>query len=219
MDTMESKKQLASQTAERLKQLILDEHFGLGEPLKQTEIAEILGVSRTPVREALKLLEQEGLVTISATGRTTVAPVDPDYLQELYEIRCQLEMWLIELAIPLQTAADLEKAREINEKLAVCTPDEWSALNREFHHILCRPANKPHTLAMIDNLYNSYNVRLRKPIHDLRNVQRSLRDHKELLAACAARDVEAARDRIESHILLSSHALIERLRATQSRQT
>ncbi len=217
MTADDAKTNAADQTINRLRQLILNNTYSMGAPLRQAEIADTLGVSRTPVREALRTLAQEGLVDISPTGRTTVAKIDPEILQERFEIRCQLEMWMLELAIPVMTQADLDKAEAINEKLANCAQEDWGQLNYEFHSALYAPANKPLALSMVKDLYNGARVRLRNPIYSARNVERSLRDHKELIAFCAAGDLQGACDRLESHIILHSLALLERLRAMQSR--
>ncbi|KIN78944.1 GntR family transcriptional regulator [Sulfitobacter mediterraneus] len=212
----QKKKRAAGQTVDRLRELVLGNTFSDGEALRQTEIAELLGVSRTPVREALKELAQEGLVQIGPTGRTVVAGVDLKLIREYYEIRCQLEMWMLRLAIPVMTDAHIQKASEINQKMLTCQPDEWPKLNFEFHKILCGPANKPHTMALIEDLYMGSITRLRSPMRMFRNPDRSVRDHNQILQACRNQDVQGACDRLESHILLNSHALIEHLSALQA---
>lgn len=214
--TSEKKKSQTGQTVERLRELVLSNRYAHGQPLRQTEIAEFLGVSRTPVREALKELAVEGLVEITPTGRTLVASIDPALIKEYYEIRCQLELWMLGLAIPVMTPEQLEQASAINEKMASCDEDEWEALNHRFHRTLCGPANKPHTLALIEDLSAGSMARLRSLTKSLRNRERSLRDHREIIDACRKGDVQCARDRLESHILLNSHALIERLAAVQA---
>lgn len=214
--TLEKKKSQADQTVERLRELVLSNDYVPGQPLRQTEIAELLGVSRTPVREALKELAVEGLVEISSTGRTVVASIDPDMIKEYYEVRCQLEIWMLKLAIPVITPEQLDQAYELNEKMATCDETEWGQLNFEFHRALSGPANKPHTLALIEDLNASCTERLFSLTKSLRNYDRSLRDHRDIIEACRKGDVQGACDRMESHILLNSHALIERLAAVQA---
>lgn len=214
--TLEKKKSQADQTVERLRQLVLSNDYLPGQPLRQTEIAERLGVSRTPVREALKELAVEGLVEISPTGRTVVASIDPAMIKEYYEVRCQLEIWMLKLAIPVITSEQLDQAYETNEKMAACDESEWGRLNLQFHRTLSSPANKPHTLTLIEDLNASYTLRLSSMTKSLRDYDRSLRDHREIIEACRKRDVQGACDRMESHILLNSHALIERLAAVQA---
>ncbi|MCG7625176.1 GntR family transcriptional regulator [Epibacterium sp. Ofav1-8] len=214
--TLEKKKSQADQTTERLRELVLSNDYVPGQALRQTELAELLGVSRTPVREALKELATEGLVEISPTGRTVVASIDPAMIKEYYEVRCQLEIWMLKLAIPVLTAEQLDQAFEINEKMANCNEAEWSQLNFEFHRALSSPANKPHTLLLIEELNASYTERLLSLTKSLRDHDRSLRDHRDIIEACHKGDVQGACDRMESHILLNSHALIERLVAVQA---
>jgi|GEM_PF-1269199 len=215
---MENRKtNAADQTVDRLRALILNDTYPMGAPLRQAEIADNLGVSRTPVREALKTLAREGLVEITPTGRTCVAKVDPNIIRERFEIRCQLELWMLELAIPVMAESDLAKAEAINAAMASCAREDWGELNFRFHGALYGPANKPLALAMVKDLYNGSRARLRNPIYSARNVERSLRDHKELIALCAAGNVQAACDRLESHIILHSLSLLERLRAMRPR--
>ena len=212
----EKKKSQTDQTVELIRELVLGNRYTPGQSLRQTELAEMLGVSRTPVREALKELAVEGLVEITPTGRTIVASIDPALIKEHYEIRCQLELWMLGLAIPVMTTEQLDRADEINEKLAICGEDEWKTLNNQFHRVLCAPANKPHTLALLEDLNVGAMARLHSLTKSLRNTERSIRDHREIVDACRKGDTQTAQDRLESHVLLNSNALIERLAAAQA---
>lgn len=217
MNTNENKQKTAELVAARLRDDILSDKLLEGETVAQADIAKKFGVSRTPVRDALKILAGEGLVQITSTGRTLVTKVLPEEIQEIYEMRCQLEKWVLSLAIPVMTEEDFAAARECSELMRQCTESEWSELNARFHSILYRPANKPATLKLLNELSQTINLRANKPIYKVRNTARSLREHDELIDLCEKGDILTACDRLESHIIMNAHALIERLKAVHAK--
>src|SRR5215472_15637926 len=104
---------ISSLTVEALRERILRGDFPEGAPLRQDALADELGVSRIPVREALRQLEAEGLVTFSPHRGAVVASLSLSEIDELFELRADIECDLMRRAIPRMTAEQLERANTV----------------------------------------------------------------------------------------------------------
>lgn len=127
-----------------------------GELLKDREIAERLGVSRTPVREALQRLSDEGFVQIESNRWTRVAPIDDDMVREVYEITSALESAATTAASPHLTSNDFDAMERANAQLAVALRMadgvEASRADAAFHEILVQRCGNSRMLRMLDDL-------------------------------------------------------------------
>src|SRR5436305_13939589 len=101
----------------KLRDWIIDGTLQPGETLRDQEIAQSLGVSRTPVREALRRLEDEGFIETALNRWTRVAPIDVAKTAETYAVIEALEVLALELAFPTLTRADLERLTEANRAM------------------------------------------------------------------------------------------------------
>src|SRR6185312_8402345 len=104
---------LTSMTADAIRERILRGRYPEGEPLRQDAIGTELGVSRIPVREALRQLEAEGLVTFNPHRGAVVSVLSLKQIRELFELRAEIEGDLIRRAVPLMTPEDYARADEI----------------------------------------------------------------------------------------------------------
>src|SRR5262245_28054724 len=104
---------IASMTITALRERILRGDYPEGEPLRQDAIADELGVSRIPVREALRQLEAEGLVTFSPHRGAVVSSLSLEEIDELFELRADIECDLLRRAIPRMTEEQLERATDV----------------------------------------------------------------------------------------------------------
>src|SRR5204863_159133 len=122
-----------------LKQWIIELQLAPGEILRDQELAMQLGVSRTPVREALRQLEDEGLVITSFHKWTKVAPSNLADIAQLYPVVAALETAALELALPRLTSADLQELEATNAALAQAITDHAhqhaTELDAQFHAI------------------------------------------------------------------------------------
>ncbi|MGO2512897.1 GntR family transcriptional regulator [Marinomonas polaris] len=210
-----NKQKAVLSVTEDIRAKILDGTYPEGMALSQVDIASTYQVSRTPVREALQILAGEELVEIRDTGRATVTTISPESFLEKCELRALIEVKLLELSIPLMGAEDIAKARELNESLKKCAPEEWTPLNYLFHEILYKPANRPLMQNVIKDLHHRHYARLKSFILSHRNTPRSLREHDELIDRCERQDIEGACYALESHIMMSAYALAEQLKSQQ----
>src|SRR5215211_5453414 len=127
---------IASMTVEALRERILRGDYPEGEPLRQDALADELGVSRIPVREALRQLEAEGLVTFNPHRGAVVSTLSLSEIDELFELRADIETDLLRRAIPKTTAEQLERATDVLDEferaLTAGEAARWGPLNWRF---------------------------------------------------------------------------------------
>jgi DNA-binding GntR family transcriptional regulator len=199
---------IAAEAAEMLRQRILAGELRAGQPIRQEQIAQEMGVSRIPLREALKQLEAEGFVTIAPHKGAVVATLSAAEAEELFALRLQLEAWLLRDAIPRMREADFAHLDAIiDESRAPDTLARWGELNWQFHEALYRPAGRPVSLRFLKRIHDNLDRYLRLQIAITRDWDRAYRDHQDLVALSRERNVEAALALLEDHILGTAKAL------------
>lgn len=188
--------------AEVLREGILAGRFPRGARLKQAEIAQMLDISITPVREAFRILEAEGYV-LSITHRgVVVAPFDASATHEIMELRVMLESRLAAAAMQNMTPqdeAELAKLERDFEK-AITQGDRPSvrAMNYRFHSHLYSLAQRPQTLHFVQVLWAKYPFDLINLIAD--RPGRAAKEHAAILKAIARRDQKALLAAVRDHI-------------------
>lgn len=193
---------VTSQVADALRQWILMGKLAGGEHVGQDTIAEELGVSRVPVREALLMLEAEGLIVRKKYKGAFVAEISLEELHETYQLRVLLEGHLFEKSLPLIKEDDLRRAEEIiRQSDAAATNDEWMRLNIEFHLTLYRPANLPVTMQTLRSMLNRTDryFRLQQVISPtVRDESRN--QHQHIIDVIRSGDRQAALVLMRQHI-------------------
>ena len=128
----------------RLRQLILDGTLPPGSALSQLQLSRTLGVSRTPLREALRMLQEEGLVDAEPNQRARVNGFDSSDLESVYSTRILLESFGVSLTIPTFGADDVAAAEDALRRMRSATQHEdfaeWQHAHRDFHRVLVRGA-------------------------------------------------------------------------------
>jgi len=169
------------------------------------EIASNLGVSRTPVREAISRLEVEGLVTIVPRRGVFVADPSPKDIKDLYEVREVLEVLAVELAVPLlRDEEDLSRLGRILEEFKVALDDHeylvCFELDRKFHDQLVKLSGN-NKLIEIDRLLDG-NIQVTRWIHcrDQHRQELAYREHRMILDALARKDAALASKLVRDHI-------------------
>jgi len=177
-------------TLDALRHDILTGAFAPGEQLVQETLAERYGVSRVPIREALKVLETEGQVEHERHRGYFVATLSVDELQEVYAIRRLLEAELIKAAVPLIADADIARykalAREVSSAKGVTNV---AAANREFHFAIFEAARKPRTLKLVAQLWDATDPYRAVYFAEQVNRERIEHEHELMVQALAARDI------------------------------
>lgn len=195
---------LRQQIADALQNAILGGEMKPGEALVETEIASRLGVSRAPVREALQLLANSGLVETVPYRGTTVRALSPSDIEEVYSLRTVLESFALRRAMVRDAAALASELRAICDAMALhAASGDWAKVSAEderFHHTLI--ARSEHRL--LEQVWSEVHVRVRQ-IMALRNLQNDdsmtiVYNHFPILEAIEAGDDESARRRLADHI-------------------
>jgi DNA-binding GntR family transcriptional regulator len=124
-----------------------------GERLPQDRIAEVMGVSRIPVRAALRRLEAEGFVDFVAHKGATVRSLSPKDIAEIYDLRALLETYALRAAASQVTKKELDEFERLAQRLDDTTdPDEWVELRQQFYERLYEIADRPRTTELIAKL-------------------------------------------------------------------
>ncbi|WP_342046975.1 GntR family transcriptional regulator [Bacillus sp. OTU530] len=190
-----------------------------GKTVLEREMAEILGMSRTPVREALVRLEMEGWVRLIPRRGFVVAPIVADDLQQIYEVVEALDGIAGSLATKRATSEELdqldrlieeqEKALELGDLLA------WTTLDEQFHQFIVDLAQNPRLRGIMDSqsdqLYRArlYTIKLRP------RPTQSIMDHKAIVTVMRTGEPEAARIMLQSHRYRARKEILEVIRSLE----
>lgn len=203
--------------AERLRQDIAAGKYEDGEPLRQDELARVFGVSKIPVREALQQLKSEGLIAFHHNRGSVVVGASVEEVAEVYSMRAALEELALTNAVPLLDAFDLRRAELALADLDATTdPAGWPRLNWEFHASLYRPARMPRLLRVLESLHNSVARYLLIYLAEEPHRRASQAEHRQLVEACRAQDVEGAHRVLRRHLEAASQQSQAHLRAVHA---
>lgn len=192
--------------------LILSGDAPPGTQLTEAQLADICGVSRTPVREALRRLETELYLIRSDSQRIFVADWNSDDLAEMFTLRAMLEAHAAGRAATRIDGAALDQLRAANDRIAAAaaadTPDVATFLseNRCFHDIVIAAAGSPRLAAMLAAIVEQPVVRRTAARYSRTELARSIHEHGELIQAFATRDADWARAVMTGHIRRAFHA-------------
>lgn len=196
-----------------LRRAIIDGTLASGEPIRQDQLAADFGVSRMPVREALRQLEAEGLVEFTPHRGAVVATIEARDILEICEIRVLLECYAIAKAATETDEASLQRAEDILDELDAETDvARWGELNRRFHMTLYAGLKGTRLYTMIEGQYLYLDRVVRLVLSQLDYAGISQREHREMLEHLRAGDAEAAAQAMRTHLTKSfSHlaALLE----------
>ncbi|MFB7511919.1 MULTISPECIES: GntR family transcriptional regulator [unclassified Streptomyces] len=184
---------------EAIKHDILTGGLPPGQALVETELAARFGVSKTPVREALKTLAGSGLVVMSQYKGVTVRMVDADMARAVYDVRLLLEPEAVRRAVA--SGASLDAAHEaLHRAASAADPAERSLANREFHRALYLPCGNPLLGRMLDEVRDQAALVSTVAWAAVPSWEREAAEHEEILRLAAARDVEGAGRAVHDHI-------------------
>jgi DNA-binding GntR family transcriptional regulator len=186
-----------------IRELIITGELTAGEQLRQRDLARRFGVSQTPVREAMRRLESEGLVIGDTHRGFTVAAGDAGPVEENFQIRAALESLGASLAARKIDAAGISRLQDLNRQMAALAENDprYAGLNREFHFTLYEYSRSPLLMSLMRLLWAS----LRGGPRVLRTHAESARQHDAILDALRAGDAEAAAARTYQHIMDVQH--------------
>lgn len=192
----------AVQAYQSLLEAIKSGELAPGTRLREVELAVRLGISRTPLREALGRLESEGLLTNEANHGLVVTKLDHNMITELYQMREVLEGTAAGLAARHASDIEISVLRDIVERDTELLNDhaKLAANNRAFHDMLYRCAHNRYLLKTLNSLHESMSLLGRTTLSAPNRGQASAAEHMELVQALESRDAEAAEQIIRKHI-------------------
>jgi DNA-binding GntR family transcriptional regulator len=182
-----------------IRELVITGELAAGEQLRQRDLAQRFHVSQTPVREAMRRLESEGLLVCDThRGFTVVAP-DDGRIEENFQIRAALESLGASLAARKIDVEGLARLRDLNDQMRALADDDpsYAELNREFHFTVYEYAHSPLLLSLMRLLW----AWLYGGPKALRTHAESARRHDEIFKALADGDAAAASTRTYHHIM------------------
>ena len=181
----------------------------------EIKLANELGVSRTPVREAIRKLELEGLVIMTARKGAEVAPINEKDLKEVLEIRKSLESLACELACKNASAEDIVKMRVLNEAIEKAVKEEnieeITKQDVDFHEAIYTTTKNDRLVHMLHQL-KEHIFRYRfEYIKDMKNKEMIVEEHKKIIAAIEQNNAKAACKEIERHIEVQEKYILNTL--------
>jgi DNA-binding GntR family transcriptional regulator len=196
-----------------LRESIIDGTLPSGEELNQAQIAERLGISRGPVREALGQLEQEGLIRSVPYKGVVVTPLDPNYVRELYSLRVALETFALRIGMARRDAEDVDALTQIVDGMRAAAkrgdaPD-LARLDLRFHSTIIRMARN----GLLDRAWTPLKIGVQRCLHSRHRIYGSLDEvvgtHPVLLEAIRRGDATTASELLEQHIIDAGNKLCD----------
>ena len=187
-----------------LREAIVTGELKPGERLMEIKLANEMGVSRTPVREAIRKLEQEGLVHLTARKGAEVAPINAKDLKEVLEIRKALEGLACQMACQNASDEDIQKLEEINLQIGAAISEndieKIAKLDVRFHEQICIYSANSQLIMILSRLKEHiYRYRL-EYIADIKNKNAILEEHSKIIQDMYKKNEKAVKKDIEHHI-------------------
>ena len=206
---MQGPRTVAEQVANVLREAIANGTIKAGTPLRQDELAEQFGFSRMPIRDALRQLEAEGIVSIHPTKGAHVARMDSAEIGEIYALRELLESEALRLSVPGLAGTKLDEAEQVLDQIdAERNVGRWGALNRAFHLALYDACGNRRLLGLIEAHHNAADRYVRILLSNLDHRNRSQTEHRDLRAACRRRDGGRAVSILTQHLREGGETLV-----------
>lgn len=203
------KRSLAEDVAERLRNAILSGQLAPGEHLVEAMLSDLMGVSRGPIRQALNRLEREGLVVVSPTGRSYVARLSREDLEEVFSLRRALERLALEYACMRASPEDVHELQVVVDAMASSiargiSEKEAAELDLRFHDVVYQASGHRRLLDYWTTLRPQvYIIMLSRNVAGADFRDAAVRGHQDILDAIAARNATRALELGEQHMLVA----------------
>lgn len=174
--------------ADLIRQAIREKVFAPGAPLVQEDLAQRFGVSRSPVREALRTLAAEGLVTMPLGEGATVRRLSKEDLEEIYDLRIALEPLIAPHVVSEASGRDIAHLEGLVKAMAAASPDEWMRANYEFHRSIYRLTGRVRTESILTGLLSAVQPYSQENIEQLGGRAQADAEHEQMIEAIRAGD-------------------------------
>lgn len=185
---------------EELRSRILNGRFEPGSTLNQEVLASSLGLSITPLREAIRRLDAEGLVTAKAHRTVTISPLTHKEVDEVYVVRLQLDPFAAALAAHTASADDLQRISQLAQVPSSHDPRAALAANRAFHRAVYNATHNTVLVKILDQLWNMSDRYRLILLSDYPAEEAAAQEHRIIAEALAARDADQVERLVKAHI-------------------
>ena len=206
---------LADQAYQQIRRAIRQRRFRAGDRLREVELAEMFGLSRTPIREALSRLQAEGLAAENAQRGFTLIEFDHAMVTELYVLREALEGTAARLAARSIDDAELALLRTLQQEYAALLQQgrepDMAEKNRQFHEALCLCARNRFLLRTLDPVHDALGLLGESNLVNPERAIQNVTDHAAIIDALERRDGDAAESLVRAHVRAAYAARIKRM--------
>ena len=196
---------LYEEVAERLRTSIFSHELAPGSWIDEQAIAKDYGISRTPMREAIKILAAEGLITMQMRRGAYVTEVSKSDLNQIFTVLALLEGQACRETALRASEGQLEALDSIHMKLERAAADrdldQFFAINQSFHDKLQEISNNPWIKRVIDDLRKVLKLQRRDSLSKRGRMESSLVEHRKILSALLARDADLSEKLMKEHLL------------------
>jgi DNA-binding GntR family transcriptional regulator len=206
------RKSLGQHVFEHLKKAVIEGHIAAGDRIIESRLAETLGISRTPVREAIHKLEREGYLEKLPRGGFSVLGLSREAVEETFGIRGVLESYAARLAAVKHKQKELEplekKIKIYQENLDKKNLDALPKINTEFHDLLYALSRSPILIKMIHDLRDQIYRYRQLILKEETFAKMSNDDHKQMLRYIRRRDADGAEAIVRDHLVRGRKAVL-----------
>ena len=213
---------LHEQARDRLRSLIVRGDLAPGVAILETQLSEELGISRTPLREALKLLAAEGLLELRSNRSAQIAPLRPAEIDEIFEVISAIEGIAAQLAASRMTNQELRRLSQLQDRMEAHHDegrlDEYFKINQEIHSFIIASAKN----AVLKSTHDTLLARAERAryfaLSSRSRWDESVHEHRQILKALEKRDGAAAARALTQHVLRTGRAVNEELRLREKKR-
>lgn len=208
---------LRKDIVDALRELIISGQLKPGERLIEPDLAEKLGVSRTPVREAFFKLESEGFVAVVPRKGAIVAPFSSKDAEDLYEILIQLEGLAAKLACERMTQSELQRIKNIEKKISLCKEyEERVELNKQFHSAYLKFSRNDLLISTLENLHQKMNRYSLLVFKSPERLKQGSHEHELIVDAFEKKNSDLVEELVKQHINNSRKSLLNEIESLKN---
>jgi len=198
-----------------LKEFIIKQKLEPNKELNEKELAELLGISRTPLREALKKLEVDGFIVRNSNKRIKISQLSIDHAKNLYMVRSRLEGLSASMAAQNITDLDIDRLEQLLDQSSTYRNnkefEKFDDVGREFHKIIHEVAANEVCLFMLRTLSDHINRYRWISIRTLERPKKIIEEHQELINCFKKGDIDLAEYTMKQHIIKSGEMVVKEL--------
>ncbi|MDA0266941.1 MAG: GntR family transcriptional regulator [Cyanobacteria bacterium] len=218
---IQRRKSLSEQVYSALRTGILTGELVPGSRLIETQLTEWLKVSRTPLREALRQLQKEGLITADTHGGLRVITISATDAAELYDCRMALEQLSVAGACDHATAAQLTALEDYvmqaeargSQSPQIKTLLQWLDLDYQFHHLIAESSGNRRLVSLLDQLFDAMALLRIQTLQHNPSVLDIRLEHRQIYEAIAQRDAATATEAVRFHLLASKARVVQEIQS------